>query len=225
MENNRKQEEKIEVLSSLLKSNIDQYHDEGKKMFVSSSFQTHSLVLLHLMSKIDPSIPVIFLNTGFHFPETISFKDQIVKDFSLKEKEISSPINKKDQLNNIGHFLFASDPDSCCYLNKVLPMSVLFGEFDVWINGVRRDQSANRSGFNIEEKRKNIIRFHPMLDWDKSLIWYYIKKHQLPRHPMEAKGYYSIGCMPCTSAPNLEIERENRWKGMNKVECGLHTEL
>jgi phosphoadenosine phosphosulfate reductase len=131
------------------------------------------------------------------------------------------------QKDNQGKFLFTSDPDYCCYINKVLPMEPLLLENDVWINGVRADQSAVRKGFNIEEKAKHgVTRYHPMLDWNGRMISQYIRENNLPKHPLEDKGYLSIGCEPCTRLLTPEMaEREARWYGMNKTECGLNTDL
>lgn len=196
-------------------------------MFTTSSFQTHSIPLLHIISTIDKSIPVYFLNTGYHFPETVAYRDQIADLLGLTIVSVSSPIPRNIQKDAEGKLLFASDPDYCCYLNKVLPMEPVLAEFDVWINGVRADQSKIRSGFGIEEQAPhNTLRFHPMLDWDMKTITQYIKEYKLPKHPLEDAGYLSIGCEPCTRKFDLEsYTREGRWFGLNKTECGLNTEL
>jgi len=210
-----------------IKYKINEYQQGYLKMFTSSSFQTHSIVLLHILSRIDNSIPVYFINTGFHFPETIAFKDQVAEMLKLNIKEVSSFTPKNMQKDSKGKFLFTSDPDFCCFLNKVQPLEPVLAEHDVWINGVRADQSAVRKSFKIEEKAPfDTIRFHPMLDWNTKMIEAYIKEHKLPRHPLEAKGYLSIGCEPCTRKFDLEWSaREGRWFGLNKTECGLNTDL
>lgn len=210
-----------------IKSHIIKYQDEGKKLFTTSSFQTHSIVLLHLLSRIDKTIPVYCLNTGFLFPETMAYKDQLADEFGLNMIEIKPDVPKSLQKDSEGKLLFASDPDRCCFYNKVQPMDRLLSDFDIWINGIRRDQNANRAQMKVEEKSKfNSIRFHPMLEWTNKMIFDYIREYQLPKHPLDAEGYSSIGCEPCTRKPSLEMmEREARWYGMNKTECGLHTEL
>ncbi|MEY5047823.1 MAG: hypothetical protein RLZZ175_1182 [Bacteroidota bacterium] len=206
---------------------ILKYKSEGLKMFTTSSFQTHSIVLLHILSKIDNTIPVYFINTGFLFPETVAYKDTIKNAFGLNVIDVLPSTPKLMQKDNQGKFLFTSDPDYCCYINKVLPMEPLLLENDVWINGVRADQSAVRKGFNIEEKAKHgVTRYHPMLDWNGRMISQYIRENNLPKHPLEDKGYLSIGCEPCTRLLTPEMaEREARWYGMNKTECGLNTDL
>lgn len=206
---------------------LEAYKQQGLKMYTTSSFQTHSIVLLHIISRIDNTIPVYFINTGYHFPETVSFKDQLAEQYNLNIKEVSSPIPRHMQKDEQGRLLFASDPDFCCHINKVQPLEPVLGEYDVWINGVRADQSAVRKSFQVEEIAPHgVIRFHPMLDWNMRMIYAYIKEYNLPRHPLEAKGYISIGCEPCTRKMDLEMsEREARWYGMKKTECGLNTEL
>ncbi|MEO9803576.1 MAG: phosphoadenylyl-sulfate reductase [Reichenbachiella sp.] len=210
-----------------IKSHIIKYQEDGKKLFTTSSFQTHSIVLLHLLSRIDQSIPVYCLNTGFLFPETMAYKDQLADEFGLNMIEIKPDVPKSLQKDSEGKLLFASDPDRCCYYNKVQPMDRLLSDYDIWINGIRRDQNANRAKMRVEEKSKfDTVRFHPMLEWTNKMIFDYIKEYELPKHPLDADGYTSIGCEPCTRKPSLEMmEREARWYGMNKTECGLHTEL
>ena len=196
-------------------------------MFTSSSFQSHSLVMLHIISRVDNSIPVYFINTGYHFPETIQFRDYITDSFKLNTFDLKPEVPKHMQLDAHGRLLFASDPDHCCYLNKTQPMDGVLRSFDVWINGVRADQSAVRAAMKVEQPAPyKTIRFHPMLDWNAKMIWQYQKEFNLPKHPLEEKGYVSIGCEPCTRRldPGMQ-EREARWYGLKKVECGLHTEL
>ncbi|MFN6946938.1 MAG: phosphoadenylyl-sulfate reductase [Cytophagaceae bacterium] len=210
-----------------IKYKINEYNQNYRKMFTTSSFQTHSIVLLHILSKIDNSIPVYFINTGYHFPETVAFRDQVADLLKLNIQEASSFTPRHMQRDSEGRLLFTSDPDFCCYLNKIQPLEPILAEHDVWINGVRADQSAVRKSFNIEEKAPHdVIRFHPMLDWNTKMIELYIKEHKLPRHPLEAKGYFSIGCEPCTRKFDLEWNaREGRWFGLKKTECGLNTDL
>lgn len=210
-----------------IKSKIQGYRAEGKRMFTTSSFQTHSLVMLHILSKIDPTIPVYFINTGYLFPETISFKNTIANEFGLNVINLKPNSPKYLQRENNGKLMFTTDPDHCCYLNKTQPMESVLATFDIWINGVRADQSKVRKAMKIEQPAPyNSFRFHPMLDWSKQKIYQYIREYDLPRHPLDSNGYLSIGCEPCTRRMDPEMqERETRWFGLNKVECGLHTDL
>lgn len=210
-----------------IKNQIFRYKDEGKKIFTTSSFQTHSLVLLHMISRIDADIPVYFANTGYHFPETIAFRDKVSKAFGLKTVDLKPLTPKNMQKDSEGKLLFTSDPDFCCYLNKTQPLDQILMQYDIWINGVRADQSAARKAMKTEQAAPhNVVRFHPMLDWTKQEVYQYIRKYDLPKHPLESKSYFSIGCEPCTRRMDPEMsEREARWYGLNKSECGLHTDL
>jgi phosphoadenosine phosphosulfate reductase len=183
--------------------------------------------MLHILSKIDTTIPVYFMNTGYHFPETVAFKDQVANEFGLNVREVKSAVPRYMQKDQEGRLLFTSDPDHCCFLNKTAPTEELLRTFDIWINGIRADQSAIRKAMQVEQPAPfGTTRFHPMLDWNMRKIFAYIREHNLPRHPLDAKGYTSIGCEPCTRKLDPEMqEREARWYGMNKVECGLHTDL
>jgi len=207
--------------------NIAEYKAQGKKLFTTSSFQTHSLVMLHILSRIDRSIPVYFINTGYLFPETVAFRDEVAAAFGLHIVDLKPNTPKYLQREPNGKLMFTTDPDHCCYLNKTQPMEPILASFDVWINGVRADQSAVRKAMKVEQPAPfDSIRFHPMLDWDNRQIFAYIREHNLPRHPMDAKGYVSIGCEPCTRRMDPDMqEREARWYGLNKIECGLHTDL
>ena len=211
-----------------IEKQIENYQKGGLKLFVSSSFQTQSVPLLHIISLIDNTIPIYFINTGFLFPETHNFKNELKNDFNLNVIEISSTISKHLQKDEKGNFLFCNDPDKCCYLNKTLPLDLVLKNYDVWINGVRKDQNANRSKLNIEEKAPyNTLRYHPMLNWTAKMVYDYLKINELKKHPLENDGYISIGCKPCTDkySENIEDTRDTRWSGMNKTECGLHTDL
>lgn len=216
----------IELQFNIILRQIEKYRDGGKKMFATSSFQTHSLPMLHVLSRIDRSIPIYFINTGFHFPETVVFRDKISEKFGLNLEDLHSMIPKNQQCDRAGNLYFTSDPDYCCHLNKVLPLDPVLMRFDIWINGIRADQNANRKNMQIEQKTpQGALRYHPMLNWTSKMIFDYSVLHKLPKHPLEVKGYQSIGCEPCTRKVSPEEAREGRWFGMNKTECGLHTVL
>ncbi|MEM1217200.1 MAG: phosphoadenylyl-sulfate reductase [Bacteroidota bacterium] len=220
--------EAISVQRSLFAERLATYRAQGLRIFASSSFQTHSIPMLHLISELDAAIPVVFLQTGFHFPETLAFRDEIVARLGLTLINVESAVPKVNQRDTGGRFHFASDPAYCCYLNKTKPMEPILGQYDVWITGVRRDQNANRKNFPLEKPGPfDTLRFHPMLDWNNKMIHQYRKAYALPTHPLEAKGYLSIGCAPCTQkfALGEGDERGGRWAGLKKTECGLHTDL
>ena len=212
---------------SEIRSKIIGYKERGLKLFTTSSFQTHSMVLLHILSNIDKSIPVYFIHTGYHFPETLAYRDIITKRFELNLINVFSTTSKINQRDVNQRLLYASDPDLCCHLNKVAPLEPILAAHDIWINGVRADQGAVRKSFEIEQKAKfGTIRFHPMLNWNGKMIYDYIRENNIPKHPLEEKGYFSIGCEPCTR--KVEVEeggRGGRWFGLKKSECGLNTDL
>ena len=215
--------DKFDVISN----QIERYLQEDKRLFATSSFQTHSIPLLHIISRIDKSIPIYYLNTGYLFPETLSFKDHLSELFNLKFIGVESQVPKSQQRDRNGQLFFTSDPDYCCFLNKTQALEPVLLSNDVWINGIRADQNTNRAKMRVEENTpQGALRYHPMLDWSSKEIFQYRKAYNLPAHPLEANGYLSIGCEPCTRKMIGENdERTSRWFGMNKVECGLHTDL
>ncbi len=216
----------LEAKAAAIVERIHAYLDAGKKVFTTSSFQSQSLPLLHMISRVDRDIPVYYTNTGFLYPQTLRFADQLKKDLGLNVIALRPETPKINQLDTAGRFLYASDPDHCCYLNKVQPLEPVLMEHDTWINGVRADQSSVRAAMAEEELATHgCMRYHPMLNWDSKMVYYYRKLHELPEHPLEAQGYQSIGCEPCTTKAGEGNERNSRWFGMNKTECGLNTTL
>ena len=216
----------LEAKADTIVERIHTYLDAGKRVFTSSSFQSQSLPLLHIISRVDRDIPVYYTNTGFLYPETVQFADQLKRDLGLNVIALRPETPKIKQLDTAGRFFYASDPDHCCYLNKVQPLEPVLMEHDIWINGVRADQSSVRAAMAEEEPATHgCMRYHPLLTWDSKMVYYYRKNHDLPEHPLEAHGYLSIGCEPCTSEAGEGNERNSRWFGMNKTECGLNTTL
>ena len=204
---------------------LNKYSRNKQKVFVSSSFQSHSIPLLHILKSIDPNIVVYFLDTSFHFSETLIFRDSIALLLNLNLINVVSPVSKFNQRDQNGRFYFCSNSDYCCHLNKILPLEPALIKYDIWITGVRRDQSRARKKMEYESKGPfGTTRYHPMLDWNSKMIWTYRKLHELPEHPLEKEGYLSIGCEPCTQK-HLDGNRSGRWHGQNKGECGLHTKL
>ena len=210
-----------------IKFKIKEYSDAGLSIFSTSSFQSQSLPLLHILSELSFKVPIYFTNTGFIHPETLSFADEVAARLKLDVIFLTPEVPKSRQITREGHLMYASDPDYCCYLNKVAPMEPVLRENDIWINGIRADQSSVRSEMGTEEPaRFGCTRYHPMLRWDSRMIYYYRSIYSLPEHPLEAQGYASIGCEPCTSkAASNANARNSRWFGMNKTECGLNTVL
>ena len=208
-----------------IQNKLETYKAKGKKIFATTSLQSHSIVLIHILSNIDKSIPFYFINTGYHFPETMKFREVVSKEMNVEITMLASPVSKHLQKDR-GNLLFTTDPDHCCYLNKIVPVEDLLMSMDVWVNGVRAAQNENRKNLDIEQKAAhNTIRFHPILDWTDKMVHDYMEKYNLPRHPLEAKGYVSIGCEPCTRKALGDDIRDARWFGSNKTECGLNVDL
>lgn len=202
------------------------YRADGKRLFATTSCQSNSVVLLHVLSRLDAHIPVYFLNTGYHFPETLRFKRDLAQRLGVQIIDLFSETPRLQQQAG-GRFLFASDPDYCCHLNKIQPLEPILRTHDVWINGIRAGQSAVRRAMKMEQPAQHgILRYHPLLRWDDAQVRAYIDAHDLPAHPLAAVGYRSVGCRPCTRAPAPgDDERAGRWVGLKKTECGLHTTL
>jgi phosphoadenosine phosphosulfate reductase len=209
---------------SLLKSYVESFKKEGKAIYATSSFQTQSVPLLHLLGTNFSDIQILFIDTGFLFPETYEYKDLLVKKLNLKVKTIKTSISKHQQIDtDTGFFQYSLNPDRCCEINKVEPLERFLSTDDVWISGVRRDQSSIRKELKtIELNHKGVLKFHPMLEWNSKNIYDYIKAYNLPKHPLEQSGYVSIGCVPCTHKWSSNGQRGGRWLGSKKIECGLH---
>ncbi len=211
-----------EIIATLKRLKVE----EGKKLFATTSLQTHSIPLLHIIARSGLEMSVYMLHTGFLFPETMAFREEVAARLGIEIRSIASDTPRHLQRDAKGNFYFTSNPDYCCHLNKVAPTARLLESHDVWVNGVRADQNLNRRNMKpFQQAGHGAMRYHPMLAWTGKDIYAYIKAHDLPRHPLDAEGYSSIGCEPCTRKADLNDPRAARWFGMSKTECGLHTDL
>ena len=194
---------------------------------MSSSFQTQSMPLLHMATSIRHDLLIFFLDTGYHFWDTLIFREQIASAWKLNVLDLYRDSRWDHFARQLTRSLPLDDPDLCCYLNKVQPMQKALRDLQAWITGIRRDQTANRAHAKILELQPDgLLKVNPLLNWTKSDVENYVREHNLPVHPLLAKGYRSIGCAPCTVAVGLnEDERAGRWAGRGKSECGLHTEM
>lgn len=208
-------------------SRLEEYERSGKRLFISSSFQSHSIPLLHMVYQSGRRIPVYFLDTGYHFEETINYRDKMVEWLDLDLRVVGSRILKEDQRDEYGFQWHVAYPDKCCFANKVEPMIAVIEEYDIWISGIRGDQAEGRKLMKEEETTPSgKLRYHPLLDWREEEIREYAKRYNIPEHPLEGLGYRSIGCRPCTRAVKEgEGNRSGRWSGTDKKECGLHVDL
>ena len=206
-----------------IQNRILNYKKAGYQLCITSSFQTHSLPLLHIVTTAIPDLPVLFIDTGFHFPETYAFRNQIKGDWNLNLINVQSKTAKNQQVDADGQFLYSTDPEYCCHINKVEPLDDAMKIYDIWIAGLRKDQTKLRTTLQEEEfQEEGLMKYHPILDWNSKMIYDYAKAFNLPQHPLEAQGYLSIGCMPCTNSVSEDMERSGRWYGSKKTECGIH---
>ena len=195
---------------------------------VTSSFGIDASVLLHLVATHAPDTPVIFLDTGLHFPETIDYRDTLTELLDLKVVTVTSPLAVEDQATLFGRRLFARDADTCCRLRKGLPLQAALSRADGWASGVRRSQTPRRADTPIVGTARKgdriLLKVAPLAAWSDGDMVAHRRTHGLPAHELEARGYRSVGCEPCTrpTAPD-EDARAGRWAHEpDKTECGIH---
>ncbi|MET4664194.1 phosphoadenylyl-sulfate reductase [Sphingomonas sp. PvP056] len=188
-----------------------------------SSFGAESAVLLHLIAQVDRDIPVIFLNTQKIFGETLAYRDQLSEMLGFTDLRVFRPDPRLLAAKDATGLRWNYDPDGCCDLRKVEPLRRALAPFDSWISGRKGFQAGTRIAMPRFEEDEGRLKINPLADWDKTRLEAYFADHKLPRHPLEAQGYPSIGCAPCTSKVQPgEDPRAGRWRGWDKVECGIH---
>jgi len=194
---------------------------------LSSSFQTQSMPLLHMVTRIKRGMPVFFLDTGYHFWETLMFREKIASEWQINVIDLYRDTRWDAFARQNTRALPVDDPNLCCYLHKVQPMQKALKDIRAWISGIRRDQTEARAHAKILELQEDgLLKVNPLLNWTKADVKQYMEEHDLPKHPLYDKGYRSVGCAPCTIAIGVnDDERAGRWAGRGKVECGLHTEM
>ncbi len=201
-------------------------HLFGDGAALSTSFGADSMGLIHMATRIKPDMRVIFIDTGWHFPETLEFMQAMTARFKLNLQVFHPQISHEHFVKQHG-YLYQNDPDRCCAINKVEPMERAIQGVDCWISGVRRSQASTRVATpNIERRPSGIVKVYPIVRWSTKQIYDYMQAQDLPHHPLWDKGYISIGCAPCTQRIGAgEDERAGRWRGQSKIECGLHTKI
>lgn len=194
------------------------YQDFGAdQVMVTSSFAATSAYFLHIISRIRPAQKIFFIDTGFHFPETLAYKDYLSELYDLRVVDVKAEAWKHEFTER--EQTYKTDPDFCCSINKVEPLEEVKKNYQVWVSSLMRWQTEHRAGLQVFEERGGIIKFYPMIDVSKAEREAYIREHQLPFHPLVAKGYSSIGCSHCTKPGD---DRAGRWVDTPKTECGLH---
>jgi phosphoadenosine phosphosulfate reductase len=193
------------------------------RIAVVSSFGAEAVVLLHLVAGIDAATPVLFVDTGRHFGETLEYRDRVIAHLGLKDVRSVGPSAEDVAAFDADRSRATWDPDGCCAFRKVAPLERALAGFDAWITGRKRFQDATRSGLPVFEFDGTHVKVNPLASWSAAGIDAYIAAHGLPVHPLIAAGYRSIGCAPCTSVVEPgEDPRAARWRGLGKTECGIH---
>ncbi len=173
-----------------------------------------------------PDIPVLFLDTGYHFPETYEYRDRIASEWNLNLINLLPKLTVPEQESQFG-ILYQSAPDRCCAMRKVEPLFAALEEYDTWFAGLRREQSKSRTHLQpmddfVLPSGKRLLKVSPLADWSTRDVWEYLKRHDIPLLPLYEEGYTSVGCAPCTSVPlDPNDPRSGRWSGQ-KLECGIH---
>lgn len=193
------------------------------KIVLASSLGADSAVMLHMVSKIDPDLPIVFLDTGKHFRETLAYRDMLIEDLGLTNFQNIRPDVAELKAEDADGTLNQSEPDMCCNLRKVRPLDRILEGYDARITGRKRYQTRDRADMPIMELGGRMAKVNPLAYWSAKDVTAYMRKHDLPPHPMLALGYLSIGCQPCTTrVAEGEDPRAGRWRNNEKTECGIH---
>jgi phosphoadenosine phosphosulfate reductase len=193
---------------------------------VTSSFQAECVVLVHMLISRRPKIPVLFLDTGYHFPATYAYRDQLASDWNLNLINLMPKLTVPEQESQFG-LLYQTQPDRCCGMRKVGPLFAALEDYGNWFTALRREQSKSRVDLQPVDlfklpSGKQLRKISPLANWPGQLVWSYLKEHGIPALPLYEQGYTSVGCVPCTSLPlDPNDPRSGRWSG-KKLECGIH---
>lgn len=191
---------------------------------IASSFGAEAVALLALAAEIDRNLPVIFLDTGKLFPETVAYRDTVAGHLGLTNVRIARPDILELAAADTGGDLWSHQPDACCFVRKVVPLVQAVTPYGAWITGRKRYQGGLRDALQPIEASGGWVKINPLAAWTKQDVFGFIARRGLPKHPLLAQGYLSIGCRPCTRpVAELEDERDGRWAGTGKAECGIHT--
>jgi phosphoadenosine phosphosulfate reductase len=215
-------ESKTEEARQFLRQRLDGVTDAC----VTSSFQAEDVVVLDLVRPYLPDVPVLFLETGYHFPETLEYRDRMAAEWGLNLINVMPETTVAEQEAQFG-ILNQTAPDRCCAMRKVGPLFRALGDYGVWVTGLRRQQSKSRANLQVEESfalpsGKTLRKLNPLTEWTTRDVWQYAAAHDIPLLSLYDLGYSSIGCAPCTSLPSDPNDpRSGRWGGQ-KLECGIH---
>lgn len=209
----------------VLAAAIDRYRG---KIVLACSFGAEDVVLVDMVHRVDPSLPLFYLDTEFLFPETYATRDRVIARYNLKPAQViqvKSLLTPQKQAADYGDALWMREPDRCCQLRKVEPLTRVLRGYEAWITGIRRDQAPSRANAGLIEwdEKFSLVKVNPLARWSWNDVWTYMKVHEVPYNPLHDQNYPSIGCTHCTApvAPG-DDPRAGRWKNFTKTECGLH---
>lgn len=204
---------------------IEKYHP---KIVLACSFGAEDVVLVDMVHRINPTVPLFYLDTDFLFPETYATRDRVIERYDLKPAQViqmKSLLTPHQQAESYGEALWTSKPDQCCQLRKVEPLTRVLTGYSAWITGIRRDQAPSRANAGLIEwdRKFELVKINPLARWTSTDVWTYIKIYEVPYNQLHDQNYPSIGCTYCTApvAPG-DDPRAGRWKNFAKTECGLH---
>jgi phosphoadenosine phosphosulfate reductase len=196
----------------------------GDRLALVSSFGAESAVLLHLVARANPDMPVLFLDTGMLFAQTLDYRRSLAARLGLTQVRDLRPRFEDLATGDPDADLWKTDVDACCNIRKVIPLDQALGGFDAWLTGRKRFHGGDRLRLPVVEKADNLIKLNPLANWTKTDLDAYVAEHDLPPHPLVAAGYPSVGCWPCTQPVEEGADvRAGRWAGSQKTECGIHT--
>jgi len=197
----------------------------GDKLAMTTAFGYSGIVLMSFVKDIVPEMPIYFIDTRYHFEETLKLAEKIKKEWKLNIIYLSTKYTEKELEKIIGKETYKTNPDLCCQYRKVEPLLSVLKTKDAWLSAIRRDQSRTRESIDVVEiDNRGIIKINPLYNWTKFQTWMYIRKYDLPYNPLHDQYYPSVGCKPCTSPVDKGgDERDGRWRNMPKEECGIHS--
>jgi phosphoadenosine phosphosulfate reductase len=225
------QEELTEVSARLAEATPDEILRWGVERFfprltMATAFGPEGCILIHLLSQIEPRVRIFNLDTGYQFAETLALRDQIAERYGIEVEMIRPETTVAQYEQKHGGPLYISNSDQCCYDRKIVPLRRALVGYESWISAIRADQSSHRAKAQVVgwDAKFGLVKINPLLNWTKRDVWAFIVANRVPYNPLHDQGYPSIGCWPCTRRVEAgEDEREGRWAGQAKTECGLHS--
>lgn len=226
-----KMDEELQVIAYRLESKSPQdvlvwaMEEYGSSLVLASSFGAEDVVLIDMLHRLAPTVPVFYLDTNKHFKETYETRDRLQERYGASFLQVLPQLTLEEQAAKHGDRLWEKDPNLCCQIRKVEPLQRILAEYEAWITGIRREQSPTRANAKKVEwdEKFNLVKFNPLADWTHNQVWEYIHQQDVPYNPLHDQHYPSIGCEVCTrQVMPGEDPRAGRWSGFAKTECGLH---